>query len=155
MKNPETFEMAWSEAERRAFEKLTEAAGSDENRDAFLGRNPGIINAWHFESQPVTDIGESVLLARDLPTLGVPYRAECVYLKREDCQAWAMRVIKGLPLIQDVDSNIALFRVNALGQITHGTTEVANQQGLVNVWKIEIGFDLVFTTGGKSNSAIP
>ena len=45
---------------------------------AYLGRNPGIISAWHFESQPVTEIGESVLLARALPSLGVPCRAECV-----------------------------------------------------------------------------
>jgi len=154
MKNPETFEKAWYEAEQRAFEKLVEAAGSEEGRSAFLGRNPGILNAWHFESKPVTDIGESVLLARDLPSLGVPYRALGVFLKREDCQSWAMRIIKGLPLIKDNDSNIALFRVNELNQIKHSTAEVANEKAAVNVWEMEIGFDLVFATGGKAHGAV-
>ena len=152
MKNPETFEKAWYEAEQRAFEKLVEAAGSEYGRDAYLGRIPNIVNAWYFESKPVTDIGESVLLARDLPTLGVPYRAEGIFLKREDCQAWAMRVIKGLPLIKDNDSNIALFRVNALGQVTYGDkVQLANERAPVDAWKMEIGFDLVFATGGKAN----
>lgn len=152
MIDPASFETAWTEAERRAFEVLVAAAGGTENRDAFLGRNPGILNAWHFTSLDVTNIGESVLLARDLPSLGIPYYAECAYLNRNRCQEWAMRVIAGLPLVQDEMSNIALFRINGIGGIDHITVDVPNEKQPVDVWGLRLTFDLVFATGGKQNA---
>jgi hypothetical protein len=154
MTNPISFETSWTEAEHRAFGWLVEISGSTEGRSAFLGRNPGIVNAWAFEPQTVTDIGESVLLAHDLPSLGIPYRAAFASLVRASCQEWAMRVIGGLPLCRDAQSNVALFRVRSLGEIIYGPAEIAaaNERKTVDVWTMEIGFDLVFTTGGKANT---
>lgn len=151
MRNPTSFETAWTEAERTAFERLLAAAGGVEGRDAFLGRNPGVINAWHCASEPVTNIGEEVLLAFDLPSLGIPYYAECSYLSRARCQEWAMRIIGGMPLAQDADSNVALFRVNAIGEIAVVERDVANEPNPVSVWTLRLGFDLVMSTGGKAN----
>lgn len=154
MIDPVSFETAWTEAERRAYGVLVAAAGSTDGRDAFLGRNPGILNAWHFASLDVTNIGESVLLARDLPSLGIPYYAECAYLNRDRCQEWAMRVIAGLPLVQDELSNIALFRINGIGGIENTAVNVKNETQPVDLWGLRLTFDLVFATGGKQNAVM-
>ena len=154
MRNPDTFITSWPQAERRAFEKLIEATDSAEGRNAFLGRNPGVVNAWHFESQPINDIGESVLFSKDVQTIGIPYRAECAFLKREDCQTWMMKIMRGLPLHDDEESNVACFRHRSVGTIIYSTVEFANEQKSVGVWTLEIGFDLVFITGGKAHGAV-
>ena len=154
MKAPDTFITSWPQAERRAFEKLVEATDSAEGRNAFLGRNPGVVNAWHFESQPINDIGESVLFSKDIQTMGIPYRAECAFLKREDCQTWMMRIMRALPLINDEESNVACFRHRSIGTITPGTVTFKNEEKTVSVWSLEIGFDLVFVTGGKANGEL-
>jgi hypothetical protein len=63
-----------------------------------------------------------------------------------------MRVIAGLPLVQDEMSNIALFRINGIGGIDHITVEVPNEKQPVDVWGLRLTFDLVFATGGKQNA---
>jgi len=154
MKDPETFTTSWKEAERRAFEKLVEVTKTEEGRNAWLGRNPGVVNAWHLESQPITDIGESVLFSQDIQTIGIPYRAVGTYLNREDCQQWMMMVMRGLPLNDDDESNVACFRHRSAGMITYDTVNVTNEQVPVGVWSLEIGLDLVFVTGGKKHGAV-
>lgn len=153
MINPVSFETAWAEAERRAYEMLVASAGSADGRDAYLGRNPGVANAWHFESVPVQKSGDNALLAPDVHTVYIPYRAECVFLKRERCMGWAMRIIGGLPLTQDTESNVAAFRVASLGDVVPGIIQLANEKSPVDVWRLEMTFDLVFITGGRSNMA--
>ena len=154
MTDPQSFDTSWRDAEETAFNRLVEATGTVAAKSAFLGLNPGVVNAWHLESQAVADIGESVLLARDIPSLGIPYRAECAFTRREDCQAWAMRILRGLPVCRDGDSNVAVFRVRHFGQIVPDTVAAGNEGAAVGVWKMEVGLDLVFSTGGKGNGAV-
>lgn len=153
MNTPKTFDTSWKEAERRAFERLIEATSAEENKGAFLARNPGVMNAWHFESQPVVEVGESVFLAKDLPTMGIPYRAIGVFLSREDCQIFVMSVIRGLPLHNDEASNIHMFRMTGLGKITFDKITLQNEKAVL-AWSVQIDFDLVFITGGKNNTVI-
>jgi len=155
MINPVSFETAWSEAERRAYAVLVRCSGSEDNRDAFLGRNPGIVNAWHFESAPLQKAGDNAILVPDINALNIPYRAECVFLKREKCQVWAMRIMGGLPLTQDDGSNVATLRVSGIGDIVPDTILYANEKDPVSVWRMDLTFDLVFITGGKGNLAAP
>ena len=152
---PVSYETAWVEAERRAYNVLVGCVRSEDRRDAFLGRNPGIANAWHFESLPLQGKGNEPLLAPDVHAVHLPYRAECVFLKRELCMIWAMRIIGGLPLIQDVESNVATFRVTAVGDILSGNMQFANEKATVDVWRLEMNFDLVFITGGKMTFTDP
>ena len=49
MRKPTSFETAWTEAEASAFAALCTATGTEVNRDAYLGRNPGVLNAWKNE----------------------------------------------------------------------------------------------------------
>ena len=78
MINPISFDRSWIEAEKRAFDIVVEATQSRVNYDAFLGHDRGVVNAWYFASDSLQDIGESVLLADNVPTIGIPYYAECM-----------------------------------------------------------------------------
>lgn len=153
MINPTSFETSWSEAEGAAFAHLCLKTGAEDNKGAFLGKNPGVINAWHFAGLPLKT-GEEALLAPDLPSMAIPYYAECQFLKRDACQKWAMRVVGGLPLINEEDSNIALLRVREIGDIQPDQVEVANEKSPVTVWILRITLDLVFATGGKANMVV-
>lgn len=152
MINPISFETSWAEAEGAAFAHLCTATGTESGKGAFLGKNPGVINAWHFAGLPIQTADEA-LLAADLPSLAAPCYAECRFLRRDACQQWAMRVIGGLPLVNAEDSNIALLRVREIGEIQPDQYVVANEKDPVTVWTLRITFDLVFATGGKANMA--
>lgn len=153
MTRPQSFETSWAEAERRAFAWLVASAGSTAGRDAFVGRDPGLVNAWHLRSLPVSATGENAFSAKDPRTLHIPYEAECVFQKREKCLDWAMRLSGGLPLCQDSESNVALLRINAIGAPRPDDIQLANEKAPVAVWYLTIGLDLVFETGGKANLA--
>jgi hypothetical protein len=153
MNNPASFETAWTEAEKAAFLHLCQKTGSEENKGAFIGKNPGVVNAWHFSGMPMKT-GEEALLAPDLPSMAIPYYAECLFLKRDACQKWAMRIIGGLPLVNAADANIALLRVREIGEIQPDKIDVANEKDPMTVWALRITLDLVFATGGKANMSI-
>lgn len=149
MTKPSSFEASWQEAERRAFELLLEAAGATEGSDAFLGANPGVVNAWHIEPLP---IGESQLslLAPDCPSIYMQLSAVGLYLKRDAAQALAMRLLMGLPVDRDEGSNVACLRVRAISGPERLEVEFRNEKAPVGCWQISVTLDLAFDTGGKA-----
>lgn len=148
MTKPTSFEASWQEAERRAFELLLEAAGATEGSDAFLGANPGVVNAWHIEPLP---IGESQLslLAPDCPSVYVQMDAVGLYLKRDAAMALAMRMLKGLPVEQDEYSNVACLRVRSISGPERQEVDFRNEKAPVWCWAVRVTLDLAFDTGGK------
>ena len=154
MTKPALFEDAWTEAEQRAFQYITEATQTVENKSAFLGSNPGILNAWHLEHAAMDEGVESVLLSGDQPSIAMPYQATGAFTKRDACQKWFMRMLAAMPLRTDKDSNVALLRIRHHGAIEESEVDVANNKQSVRVWSLTLGLDLVFATGGKANGKI-
>lgn len=152
MNNPTSFETSWSEAEKAAFAHLCTATGAEAGKGAFVGKNPGVVNAWHFSGLTL-DAGDSGLIAPDLHSLAVPCFAECMFSKREACQTWAMRIIGACPLCNAEDTNLALLRVRTVSEIQDEPVAVANEQAPITVYVLRIVFDLAFATGGKANMA--
>lgn len=152
--NPTSFETAWTEAELTAFEKLIAAAGSEKNRDAYLGANPGVINAWHFTCAKIGTGGE-VFYADDVPSVCFPAYAEMVSNNRASCQKWAFLLAKALPCRDEGNSNVVELRIAAggIGEIVPGIFKPANSDTTMRIWTLRVDFDLVFETGGKANSA--
>jgi hypothetical protein len=150
MKNPTSFEAAWTEAEASAFAALCMATGTESNRDAYLGRNPGVLNAWHFEPAAV-DV--STILNPDCPSIYVPCIAEWRGLKRDRCQTWAMRLLGNIGDAALTDTNIANLRVREIGKPAYELVDVANEEKKLGVWSIAVAIDLVFSTGNRANRA--
>lgn len=117
-----------------------------------MGDNPEIFvfNSWHFASAPVKEAADA-LLASDLPSLALPYYAECRFQRRSDCQLWAMRIIGALPLNNHEDSNIALLRIRDIDEIKPGQAKLPGKEAMATFWALQITLDLVFATGGKAN----
>lgn len=150
MRQPLSFETSWSEAERAMFKLLVAVTKSEENRDAFLGRNPGVLNAWHLE--PANTPYRDMLHCDDVPTIAMQYMVRGVFLKREQCLELAMRLVAGLPFKNHEDSNIALLRVAELDNIEYDAVQPANESKMVGYWTVTIMLDFAFATGGKGNS---
>lgn len=153
MRNPLTFETAWQEAEQAAFNYLVAATGAIDNRSAFLGRNPGVINAWAMEHLPLTEEAASVLFARDQPTLAMQYNVEALFQKREHIQKFLMALVGKLPATHIEDTNIACLRVRTIGQMEYGEITIVNEQKPIGAWTLTATLDLVFVTGGEANMA--
>lgn len=151
---PTSFETSWTEAENAAFEAICTATGSQAGTSAHLGRNPGVMNAWHCSCGKI-GIGGEVFYADDIPTLCIPFYAEAVFTRRAACQAWAMRIAAALPLINQETNNIIELRIQAdgWGEVKPDYVQVANEDKQIPVWRMRLDCDLVFETGGKSNSA--
>ncbi len=152
--NPTSFETSWTEAEQAAFQILCAATGTENGKSAHLGRNPGILNAWHFTCGKISDGGE-VFYADDLPSLCLPAYAECVFLHRAKCQCWAMRIAAALPVCNADNTNIAELRIRAdgWGEVKETYVQPPNESKELLAWTLRVDFDLVFVTGGKANSS--
>ena len=147
---PQTFESAWAEAEAAVFDKLTAATKTEAGKSAHIG-DPGIVNAWFFEWGAITD-EKAHLLVADVGTLFIPATVSCKYQRRADAQAWAMRVVRALPLNMGDENNVVCLRVREVGALTSETVPLKNDQKTL-VWTLDIGLDIVFETGGRVNGA--
>ena len=154
--NPTSFETSWTEGEKAAFAVLLAATGSESGRSGFLGHNPGIANAWHFNCTQVNNGGE-VFYAGDIPSICIPAYAECQFLRRSDCQKWAMRIASKLPVdSEEDDSNLVQFRLSddGIDEIRPEWMKFQNDEKERLIWKLKLKFELVFSTGGKANSIL-
>jgi len=138
-------------AEQEAFAALVASTFSEVGRSAFLGRNPGVVNAWTFAfTTPPDSAVPSFWSADDL--LALPWMAEasCQFASRDRAQAWSMQMIGATPLLP-ADGVLQLLRVRSVGPVEWSL--IASQNASVDrpaiVWTAEVSFDAVFRTGGK------
>jgi len=150
MRNPTSFETSWTESEASAFAALCTATGTEANRDAYLGMNPGVLNAWHFEPDVVNN---DTILNPDCPAIYVPCLAVWRGLKRDRCQSWAMKLLGNIGDADLADTNISNLRIRSIGQPEYDLVQVANEERKVGQWSITVGIDLVFATGQRANRA--
>lgn len=148
---PVSFETAWRDAEKAAFKHLVEVARGREGVSAFLGANPGVVNAWHMADKGTAVEHTAALLSRNRTSLALGYYAEAIFLGRDSCLTWAMTILGGLSVCDGIpDTNVAGFRLNFVGPIEMLTITPPNEAKEVRTWSLRIDFDLVFLTGGRA-----
>ena len=139
---PAAPEDAWIAAEDTAMKSLCEVTGAKIGKSAFLGTNPGVLDAWHLNSDS-TEHGTSLLC----PTPGVvhlPYYAEGVFGSRPAMQRWACRILAGLPFKDR--GNLTIFRVAARGldEPAFESRSLVGEEQPAQVWRLRIHLELVF-----------
>ena len=139
---PASPDEAWEAAEKTAIRTLCEITDSRLGKTGFVGANPGVLDAWHINTDS-TEHGSSLLC----PSPGVvhlPYYAEGIFGGRTAMQRWACRVIAGLPVKNR--GNIQIFRVAARGldEPTFESHELAGEAAAAQVWRLRIHLELVF-----------
>ncbi len=150
MMKPMSFETSWEEAEAAMHKHLIDATGTEDNKSAFLGRNPGVLNAWHLE--PSNTPYNQPFSCKDVPAMAMQYRVVGVFTKRENCLRLAMQLAAGLPVKGDGESNISILRVAEIGNVEYDVIQPTNEAKPVGYWQIGILLDLAFSTGGKELS---
>jgi len=143
-----TFDKAWIEAENIVFTELCRATKSTEGQQAYRGFLPPRTNVWALFTGGQGG-NEQTSWSPDVVSLHFGGRIEAVFSKREYALAFAMQIIKALPILNK--DNVQCFRVKTGGfpEPVADYIPLANEDNKVLGWVMTIGCELVFSTGGR------
>jgi hypothetical protein len=151
MITPDVFNTSLTDAEQAAFDILMDATQTEQDKTAYLGYEPEIINTWYFEAT-FTALPEVSFYYANVDSTVVKCRARCTYFNRADCQKWFMAIMAKLPKKEEDESNIKIFRLSQDFEIKTGIITLKNEKNDVRIFSKEIEFDLEFLTGGKDTA---
>jgi len=147
--NPQ-FDASWSEAEAAVFRKLCAAANSDPEKNAFLGYLPPMVNVWSLTTGP--DGGNAqTLWTPSVVSVHIQATIEGVFADRAKAQAFVMACVRSMHAMGGADG-VQAFRVRQGGfpEPKPERIQVANSDRYHLVWRVMIGCELVFSTGGSA-----
>lgn len=146
-----SFETSWTQAERAVFDHLMYATGTVENKSAFLGVNPGIVNAWFLQSEATPELAVPVFSTPDPRVMAIQCEARATFLARDACQRWGMAIAKKLPICTGL-GNVNAIKIRGMSSVDHEWVSVPNEGTQFPTWNISIYFDVVFKTGSKKDA---
>ena len=142
------FDTAWVEAEQTVFQALCKATNSEENKQAFRGYLPPMVNVWALYTGGQGG-NEQTTWSPNVVSLHFGAHIEAAFTKREHALIFSMQVIKALPILNS--GNVQNFRIRMGGysEPKPDLIPAANEKQNIPAWILDIGCELVFNTGGS------
>jgi len=144
---PNSFYTAYTEAENNAFNLLCDFTASKPGKNAYIGRSYGSIDSWFFYLTLPVDSTPPYWAKSKFPQLQFEARAEAMFKSRVAIQEWLMRIIFNLPVY--CDNTLNEFKIASIGTITPDFIKPANENRSWPIWKLTVGFDVIFETNQK------
>ena len=139
---PSSPDEAWIDAEDTALQALCEITKARPGKTAFVGANPGVLDAWHLNADS-SEHGSS-LIAPAPGVVHVPYYVEGIFSSRAEMLRWGCRIVAGLPVVNR--GNLQIFRVAARGfdEPFFENRQLVGEGGGTQIWRLRIHLELVF-----------
>ena len=143
-----TFEESWTEAEKTVYEHLLAATDSRDKENAYLGVLPHMVNVWRLDTGG-SGGNEQTTWSPDVVSIHMPADIVGQFTDRDAAQAFAMQVIKALPLTGE--DNVQNFRIanGGMPTIEPDAIDAGGESKKFLVYVVTIRFDFVFSTGGR------
>ena len=142
-----SFEISWQDAENTVMDTLLAATGGRVGVDAFQGYLPPVANCWALFTGGQGG-NEQTSWHPSASSMHFGARILSQWVKRENALKHVMQVLQVLPLTNT--GNVQNFRVRMGGypEPQVDMLPLANDKKVM-LWTVEIGCELVFSTGGR------